>query len=69
LTGWTPYGFYLGHLEVKSTLLTGKAMGKPWLTMMFDGATRMVLAHYLSYQAPSYASVYAVMRIYMRRHR
>lgn len=44
-------------------------MGKPWLTMMFDGATRMVLAHYLSYQAPSYASVYAVMRIYMRRHR
>ena len=48
--------------------VTKKNLGKAWLTVMYDGATRRVLSHYLSYDAPSYASVYAVLRICLEKH-
>jgi transposase InsO family protein len=47
----------------------GKSMGKPWLSVMLDANTRMVLAFVITYERPSYRTCMLLMRDYIRRHR
>lgn len=47
----------------------GTPMGKPWLTILIDAYTRMVLAYVISYEKPSYRSCMLVIRECLRRHR
>lgn len=37
--------------------LTGRPLGRPWLTALLDRATRVVLGARLSFEVPSYASL------------
>lgn len=37
--------------------VTGKVLGRPWLTAIMDRATRVVLGAHLSFQPPSYATL------------
>lgn len=46
----------------------GTPMGKPWLTILMDAFTRMVLAYVITYEKPSYRSCMLVMRECLRRH-
>lgn len=47
----------------------GKSMGKPWLSIMLDAHTRMVLAFVITYERPSYRTCMLLMRECIRRHR
>ncbi len=48
--------------------LTGRNLGKAWLTMATDANARRLLALVLSYQAPSTLSCMMVLREMVRRH-
>ncbi|GAA4250827.1 DDE-type integrase/transposase/recombinase [Azospirillum formosense] len=37
--------------------LTGRPLGRPWLTIILDRATRVILGAHLSFEVPSYASL------------
>jgi transposase InsO family protein len=41
---------------------TGKRLGRPWLTVLVDHNTGLVLGYYISFAAPSAASVLAALR-------
>jgi len=47
----------------------GKSMGKPWLSIMLDAHTRMVLAFVITYERPSYRTCMMLMRDCIQRHR
>ena len=47
---------------------TGKALGRPWLTLMVDAFARRILAFHLTFDPPSYRSCMAVIRECVRRH-
>jgi putative transposase len=47
---------------------TSEPLGRCWLTVMIDHYSRRVLAHYLTYDAPSYRSVMMVMRQCVKRY-
>ena len=47
---------------------TGLALGKPWLTMMFDPCCRRALAIWLAFERPSYRSCMMAVRDCVRRH-
>lgn len=62
---------HVDHTEIQLECIdedTGENLGRPWLTVMFDHATRHVLAFFLSFEPPSYRSVLAVMRDCVQRH-
>ena len=66
--------FALAHID--HTLLdlqcvneaTGMEMGKPWLTVLIDAFTRMILAWVITFDDPSYRSCMLVIRDCVRRH-
>lgn len=47
---------------------TGVEMGKPWLTVLIDAFTRMILAWVVTFDDPSYRSCMLVIRDCVRRH-
>lgn len=47
---------------------TGMEMGKPWLTVLIDAFTRMILAWVITFDEPSYRSCMLVIRDCVRRH-
>jgi putative transposase len=66
--------FEIGHidhteldLEIISPV-TGKKLGKLWLTILTDAFSRRELAHSVSFEEPSYRSCMMVFRECVRRH-
>jgi putative transposase len=62
---------HLDHTELDIVLvssLTGKPLGKPWVTFLTDAYSRRILACYLTYDPPSYRSVMMALRICVQRH-
>lgn len=57
------------QLDIEIVSSTGLNLGRPWLTVAFDAATRAVLGIYLSFDAPSVDSVMMVLRDCVLRHR
>jgi len=43
-------------------LLTGRVLGRPWLTIMTDAFSRRFLGFYLTFDPPSYRSCMMVIR-------
>ena len=61
---------HIDHTEMDIELVdsvTGKTMGRPWLTLMIDAYSRMVVGFYLTFDAPSYRSCMMVLRDCVRR--
>lgn len=62
---------HIDHTELDIDLvsaLTGKSLHRPYLTMMIDAFTRIVLAFVLSFEKPSSRALMLVMRECVRRH-
>lgn len=62
---------HIDHTELDVELVdsrTGANLRRPWLTILLDAFTRMVLAYYLSFDPPSYRSCMAVIRNAVQRH-
>ncbi|QOX77911.1 DDE-type integrase/transposase/recombinase [Trichlorobacter lovleyi] len=70
--GERPYEVgHIDHTELDIELvdsLTGANLGRPWLTLMMDANSRIVLAFVLSFESPSYRSCMLVMRECVRLH-
>lgn len=69
--GVRPFQFvHMDHtqldIEVASSR-TGKALGRPWLSLAVDSYTRRILGFYLSFDAPSYRSNMMLLRDIVRR--
>ena len=66
--------FEIGHIDhteldielVDSRL--GTNLGRPWLTILIDAFTRLILAFFLTFDPPSYRSCMAVIRSSVQRH-
>ena len=61
---------HIDHTEMDIELVatnTGKSMGRPWLTLMIDAYSRMVVGFYLTFDPPSYHSCMMVLRDCVRR--
>ncbi|MFT4933998.1 MAG: putative transposase [Pseudoalteromonas distincta] len=41
--------------------VTGKVLGRPWMTVLLDRATRVIVGFHLSFEVPSYASLQRAM--------
>jgi transposase InsO family protein len=60
--------FEIGHidhteLDVECVCsLTGKVLGRPWMTLLTDAFSRRILAFYLTFDPPSYRSCMMVLR-------
>lgn len=62
---------HIDHTELDIELIdsrTGANIGRPWLTILYDANTRMVLAFFLTFDPPSYRSCMAVIRNCVRSH-
>lgn len=62
---------HIDHTELDVDLVdsrTGANLGRPWLTVLMDAFTRIILAFYLTFDPPSYRSCMAVIRNCVRRH-
>ncbi len=62
---------HIDHTELDVEVVdgeTGANLGRPWLTILMDAFTRMILAFYLTFDPPSYRSCMAVIRECVRRH-
>ena len=62
---------HIDHTELDIELvcsLTGRPLGRPWLTFLVDAFSRRVLAFWLSYEPPSYRSCMMILRECVRRH-
>lgn len=62
---------HIDHTELDVELVdsrTGANLGRPWLTILLDAFTRMVLAFFLTFDPPSYRSCMAVIRHSVQRH-
>lgn len=62
---------HLDHTELDVELVdsvTGKNLGRPWLTLMVDAWSRKILAYVLSFELPSYRSCMMVIRECVRIH-
>jgi putative transposase len=53
-------------IEVCSSV-TGKSLGKPWVTFLVDAFSRRLLAVYLTFDPPSYRSCMMALRICVKR--
>ena len=66
--------FEIGHidhteLDVEVVCsLTGRPLGRPWLTILTDAFSRRGLSVYLTFDAPSYRSCMMILRECVRRH-
>ena len=63
---------HLDHTELDIELVsekTGKALGRPWISLAIDTFTRRILGMYLSYDPPSYRSNMMLLRDIVRRFR
>jgi putative transposase len=61
---------HIDHTELDIELvdaITGKNLGKPWLTLMVDAFSRRILALFLTYDPPSYRSDMMVIRECVRK--
>ncbi|MGR5883534.1 Mu transposase C-terminal domain-containing protein [Bacillus cereus] len=47
---------------------TSKVLGRPWLTLLVDAYSRMVLSHYITFESPSYRSVMVALRECVRKY-
>jgi putative transposase len=47
--------------------LTGRVLGRPWMTLLSDAFSRRILAFYLTFDRPSYRSCMMVLRESVRR--
>lgn len=62
---------HLDHTELDIELrcsLTGKNLGRPWLSLLVDAYSRRILALYVSFDPPSYRSCMMVLRECVKRH-
>jgi transposase InsO family protein len=62
---------HIDHTELDVELVdsrSGANLRRPWLTMLMDAFTRMILAFFLTFDPPSYRSCMAVIRNCVRRH-
>ena len=62
---------HVDHTEVDVEIVdeeTGQNLGRPWLSLMFDGYSRRVLALYLTFAPPSSQSTMMLFRDCVRRH-
>ena len=62
---------HIDHTELDIELVdsrTGANLGRPWLTVLIDAHTRLILASFLTFDPPSYRSCMAVIRNAVRRH-
>lgn len=62
---------HIDHTQLDIQLVgsrKGENLDKPWLTLMVDAFTRVVLAWVLSFEPPSHRSCMAVIRECVRRH-
>lgn len=62
---------HIDHTELDVELVdsrTGANLGRPWLTILLDAFTRLVIAFFLTFDPPSYRSCMAVIRNAVRRH-
>lgn len=62
---------HIDHTEADAQLVdsrTGANLGKPWLTILIDAYTRVILGFYITFDPPSYRSCMAVIRDALRRH-
>lgn len=62
---------HIDHTEVDVELVdgeTGANLGRPWLTILLDAFTRMILAFFLTFDPPSYRNCMSVVRECIRRH-
>jgi transposase InsO family protein len=66
--------FEIGHidhtqLDVEAVCsMTGRGLGRPWMTLLIDALSRRILAFYLTFDPPSYRSCMMVLRECVRRH-
>lgn len=61
---------HLDHTELDIVLVssvTGKPLGKPWVTFLVDAYTRRLLSVYLTFDKPSYRSCMMALRICVKR--
>lgn len=61
---------HIDHTEIDLQLrhsVTGKKLGKVWLTLLVDAYSRRILAFYITFDAPSYRSDMMVLRECVRR--
>ena len=66
--------FEIGHIdhteldvEVRS-LVTGRTLGRPWMTLLVDAFSRRILGLHLPFDPPSYRSCMMVLRDCVKRH-
>ncbi|GAM14268.1 TnsA endonuclease N-terminal domain-containing protein [Mesobacillus selenatarsenatis] len=62
---------HIDHTQLDVELVsssTGKNLGRPWLTLLIDAFTRKILAHYITFDAPSYRSNMMVIRECVKRY-
>jgi putative transposase len=61
---------HIDHTELDVILVssvTGKPIGKPWVTFLVDAYTRRLLSVYLTFDKPSYRSCMMTLRICVKR--
>lgn len=62
---------HIDHTELDVELVdsrTGANLSRPWLSILIDAYTRLILAFFISFDPPSYRSCMAVIRNAVRRH-
>jgi putative transposase len=62
---------HIDHTELDVELvdkLTGKNLGRPWLSILVDAFDRRILAKHLNFDKPSYRSCMMLLRECVRRH-
>jgi len=61
---------HIDHTELDVVLVssvTGKPLGKPWVTFLVDAHSRRILSVYLTFDPPSYRSCMMALRICVQR--
>jgi transposase InsO family protein len=62
---------HIDHTELDVELVdsqTGENLGRPWLTLLIDAFSRLILAFFLTFDRPSYRSCMMVMRDCVRQY-
>ena len=62
---------HIDHTELDVEVvcsLTGRPLGRPWMTILTDAFSRRGLSVYLTFDAPSYRSCMMILRECVRRH-
>ncbi|WP_353048106.1 MULTISPECIES: Tn7 transposase TnsA N-terminal domain-containing protein [unclassified Oceanobacillus] len=62
---------HIDHTQLDIELIcsiTGENLGRPWLTLLIDAYSRIILAFYISFDAPSYRSNMMVLRECVKKY-